>query len=75
MASDTVEGTGVTRCAASSLLASLDSITVLTCNDLNLRRCDLLVLLHLERWILHNERPYVVAETVGVQVALHAPRV
>ena len=75
MAGDTAEGTGVIKCAAPSLFASLDSITVLTCNDLNLRRCDLLVLLHLETRILHDERPHVVAEAVCVEVALSSTNV
>ena len=53
-----------------SLLPRLDGVAVLAGNDLDLRRGHHLVRLHLERRILDDERPHVVAETVRVQVTL-----
>ena len=67
---DMTERAGETKCANTSLLASLNGVAVLTRDDLDLGRRDLLVLLHLETRILHDERPHVVAETVGMEVTL-----
>jgi len=46
---------------------------ILACNDLYPRRIHHLVRLHLERWILDDERPYIVTQSVGVQVTLIHP--
>lgn len=59
--------------AGSSLLAGFNGVSILTCDYLDLRGSDQFILLHLERRVLHNECPYIVAETVCVEVALRAP--
>lgn len=56
--------------AGTLLLALLDGVAVLARHDLDLRRGDDLVRLHLELRVLHDERPHVVAQAVRVQVAL-----
>ena len=53
-----------------SLLPCLDGVAVLACDDLDFRRGDDLVRLHLERRVLDDERPYVVTKPVRVKVAL-----
>jgi hypothetical protein len=42
-------------------LPSLNSVPVLTCDDLDLRGRNVLIRLHLERRIFHQERPHVIA--------------
>ena len=59
----------------SLLLALLDRVAVLASYDLDLRRGDDLVRLHLELRVLHDERPHVVAEAVRVEVALSSTNV
>ena len=54
----------------SLLLAWLHRVAVLTRYDLDLLRGDHLVRLHLEGRVLHDERPHVVTESVGLQVTL-----
>ena len=61
--------------ALSLLLALLDRVAVLAGYDLDLRRGDDLVRLHLELRVLHDERPHVVAEAVRVEVALSSTNV
>lgn len=56
--------------AGALLLALLDGVAVLARHDLDLRRGDDLVRLHLELRVLDDERPHVVAQAVRVQVAL-----
>lgn len=64
---------GYSERAESSLLASFNGVSVLTCDNLNLWCADHFVLLHLKRRVRDDERPYVVAKAVGVKVALRAP--
>ena len=52
------------------LLPGLDGVAVLAGDDLDFRRGDELVRLHLEGSVLHDESPDVVAQTVGVQMTL-----
>ena len=54
------------------LLPGLDGVAVLAGDDLDFRRGDELVRLHLERRAFDDERPYVVAQAVGVEVTLRA---
>ena len=61
--------------AGPSLLAGFNGVSVLTRDYLDLRGGHHFVLLHLKRRVLHNKRPYVVAETIGVEVALRTPGV
>ena len=56
------------------LLPRLDGIPVLARHDLDLGRGDDFVRLHLERRVLHDERPRVVAKAVRVKVALFVKR-
>jgi len=54
-----------------SLFARLNGVSILARDDLDLGRRDHFIRLHLERGILHNEGPYIVAQTVRVEVTLH----
>ena len=51
-------------------LSSLDDVPVLTCNDLYFGGRNLLVRFHLERCIFNQERPHVIAQSVGVEMSL-----
>ena len=52
------------------LLASFDSVPILARNNLDPRRSDHLIRLHLERRILHDKGPHVIAQSISVQVPL-----
>ena len=56
-------------------LPRLDSISILARNDLDLRCRHYFIRLHFEGRVLDDERPHVVAETVGMEVTLRAPGV
>lgn len=51
-------------------LPRLDCISILTSDDLDFRRAYHLVTLHFERRVLNDKCPHVVAQAIGVQVAL-----
>jgi len=54
----------------SLFLSSLNNIPVLTGDDLDLWGRNVFVRFHLERRILHQERPHVVAQSVCMEVTL-----
>ena len=51
-------------------LPSLDNVPVLTCDDFYLGGRDVLVRFHLKRRIFHQERPHVIAQSVGMEMTL-----
>jgi hypothetical protein len=51
-------------------LSSVDSVPILTRNDLYFGGRYLLIRFHLERCIFHQERPHVIAQSVGVEMTL-----
>ena len=53
-------------------LSSFDNVPVLTCDDFDLWGRDVLVRFHLERRIFHQERPHVIAQSVGMEMTLVA---
>ena len=60
--------------AGVSLLPRLNGIAILAGNDFDFRCSDHVVRLHLERRVLHDERPHVVAKAVRVKVTLFVKR-
>jgi hypothetical protein len=52
------------------LLSSLYGFAVLTGNDFDLIRLYMFVAVHLESRILDDERPYIITQTIRVQMAL-----
>lgn len=58
----------------SLFLSSFNSVPILTRDDFDLWRRNMLVRFHLERRILHQERPHVVAQSVCMEVTLFTRR-
>jgi hypothetical protein len=54
------------------LLVAFDSLAVLASNNFDTWRADTLIGFHLERGVLDDERPDVIAEPVGVEMALES---
>lgn len=52
------------------LLPSLDAISIFACNDLYPICVDHLIRFHLEGRALHDEGPYIVAQTIGMEMSL-----